>query len=402
MKMIRKILLCAGTGLLLGTGSLQSVPGGIFHMYTVYTAYGAESSIIETMSIKFDTTFGDPEEIPQPQITISGSGVSIGDIYYKTEYENWKPGKKVRMEITVDAAQGKYFPVSLGRSKCRVTGADLVSAKALDNTTMQVKVDYTPVTVLGDTALAGWSSLDSEKAVWKKVDYAPGYTLTLYGNDKVVKRMTVTDNSVSLKEYMTDPDKIYYYQVKAVPVTAEQKKYLKEGEFVTSQEQDVDDSGEEKKEKKHAATSQSSSTGPGVAGSLKGDNFVMPDGTLAVNTWKLVGGIWYYFNAEGNRTRGWFQYGGKWYYFDGNGYMKTGWVDTGNGTWYYLNPDGDMKTGWLYDKNIWYYLNPDGDMKTGWLYDKNIWYYLNNDGSMAVNRSQDGWYLGADGAGRKE
>ena len=382
MKMIRKILLCAGTGLLLSTGSLQSVPGGIFHMYTVYTAYGADSSIIETMSIKFNTTYGDPEEIPQPQITISGSGVSIGDIYYKTEYENWKPGKKVRMEITVDAAQGKYFPVSLGRSKCRVTGADLVSAKALDNTTMQVKVDYTPVTVLGDTALAGWSSLDSEKAVWKKVDYAPGYTLTLYGNDKVVKRMTVTDNSVSLKEYMTDPDKIYYYQVKAVPVTAEQKKYLKEGEFVTSQEQDIDDSAEEEKEKKHAATSQSSSTGPGVAGSLKGDNFVMPDGTLAVNTWKLVGGIWYYFNAEGNRTRGWFLYGGKWYYFDGNGCMKTGWVDTGNGTWYYLNPDGDMKTGWFYDKNIWY--------------------YLNNDGSMAVNRSQDGWYLGADGAGRKE
>ena len=379
MKMIRKILLCAGTGLLLGTGSLPSVPGGSFH---VYTAYGADSSIIETMSIKFNTTFGDPEEIPQPQITISGSGVSIGDIYYKTEYENWKPGKKVRMEITVDAAQGKYFPVSLGRSKCRVTGADIVSAKALDNTTMQVKVDYTPVTVLGDTALAGWSSLDSEKAVWKKVDYAPGYTLTLYGNDKVVKRMTVTDNSVSLKEYMTDPDKIYYYQVKAVPVTAEQKKYLKEGEFVTSQEQDIDDSEEEEKEKKHAATSQSSSTGPGIAGSLKGDNFVMPDGTLAVNTWKLVGGIWYYFNAEGNRTRGWFQYGGKWYYFDGNGYMKTGWVNTGNGKWYYLNPDGDMKTGWFYDKNIWY--------------------YLNNDGSMAVNRSQDGWYLGADGAGRKE
>ena len=181
---------------------------------------------------------------------------------------------------------------------------------------------------------------------------------------------------------MTDPDKIYYYQVKAVPVTAEQKKYLKEGEFITSKEQDVDDSEEEEKEKKHAATSQSSSTGPGIAGSLKGDNFVMPDGTLAVNTWKLVGGIWYYFNAEGNRTRGWFPYGGKWYYFDGNGCMKTGWVDTGNGKWYYLNPDGDMKTGWLYDKNIWY--------------------YLNNDGSMAVNCSQDGWYLGADGAGRKE
>ena len=126
---------------------------------------------------------------------------------------------------------------------------------------------------------------------------------------------------------------------------------------------------------------QSSSTGPGIAGSLKGDNFVMPDGT-----WQSIPGswweVWYYFNAEGNRTRGWFPYGGKWYYFDGNGCMKTGWVDTGNGTWCYLN-------GWGY-------------RKTGWLYDKNIWYYLNNDGCMAVNCSQDGWYLGADGAGRKE
>ena len=62
----------------------------------------------------------------------------------------------------MDAAQGKYFPVSLGRSKCRVTGLILYRRK-LDNTTMQVKVNYTPVTVLGDTALAGWSSHDSEK-----------------------------------------------------------------------------------------------------------------------------------------------------------------------------------------------------------------------------------------------
>ena len=80
----------------------------------------------------------------------------------------------------------------------------------------------------------------------------------------------------------------------------------------------------------------------------------MPDGTLAVNTWKLVGGILVLtLIAEGNRTRGWFQYGGKWYYFDGWGYedrlgehrkrkmvlLKPGWgyedrlgeQETGNG-----------------------------------------------------------------------
>lgn len=100
--------------------------------------------------------------------------------------------------------------------------------------------------------------------------------------------MTVTDNSVSLKEYMTDPDKIYYYQVKAVPVTAEQKKYLKEGEFITSKEQDVDDSEEEEKEKKHAATSQSSSTGPGIAGSLRETTLL-----CRMGLWQSIPGSWW-------------------------------------------------------------------------------------------------------------
>ncbi|MFQ9703380.1 MAG: hypothetical protein ACLR0U_16780 [Enterocloster clostridioformis] len=39
---------------------------------------------------------------------------------------------------------GKIFPTSLNRSQCKVTGADFVSAKALDDTTLQVKVDYKP------------------------------------------------------------------------------------------------------------------------------------------------------------------------------------------------------------------------------------------------------------------
>ncbi len=43
-----------------------------------------------------------------------------------------------------------------------------------------------------------------------------------------------------------------------------------------------------KRERKNMQQSpEQKSTGPGIAGSLKGDNFVMPDGTLAVNTWKL-------------------------------------------------------------------------------------------------------------------
>ena len=73
-----------------------------------------------------------------------------------------------------------YKRQTLNRSKCKVTGADFVSAKALDDSSLQVKADYRPVTVLGDTQQAGWSSTSKKKAVWKSVEYAPGYTCLLY------------------------------------------------------------------------------------------------------------------------------------------------------------------------------------------------------------------------------
>ena len=407
----RKLLYaCAAAIVLAGTGT-----GWHSRLY----ALAADSSVIERLSVTFTTAYGDAEEIPEPKITVSGSGVSLGDVQYRTEYDNWKPGRKVRVEINIVADDGKYFPSSLGSSKCRVSGADYVSAKALDDNTLQVKADYTPVTVLGNTSEAGWSSTSSKKAVWKAVDYAPGYTLTLYGNDKVVKRMTVTDNSASLGEYMTDPDKIYYYEVKAVPVTAAQKKYLKEGEYVTSTEQELDEITE-----KHAASTDRTDTGgPGDSGSFKGDNYVSPDGSLAVNTWKKADGKWYYFGADGTRSRGWLNYGGRWYYMDGNGVMQTGWVDINNGSWFYLGPDGDMQTGWIQPvpgnwyylnqygymergwvliNGRWYYMDENGRMQTGWIQYKDNWYFLHSDGAMAQGTAIDGWQIGADGIARKE
>lgn len=377
MRKIKKAaaVACVLTALILWTGS---------------AAYGADSSVIEKLTVTFKTTYGEPEEIPDPEITVSGTGVSLGDIQFRTDYDNWKPGKKVRVEVNVNADSGKYFPTSLNRSQCKISGADFVSARALDDTTLQVKVDYKPVTVLGATEKAGWSSSSKKKAVWKSVDYAPGYTLTLYGDNKVVKRLTVEGNNVNLSDYMKDMDKTYYYEVKAVPVTSDQKKYLKEGAYVTSTDQEFDWEDYEKEE--------THSSGPGDGGSIKGDNYVMPDGSKANNTWKMVSGKWYYFDGNGNRAKGWLNYGGKWYYMDQNGAMCTGWVDINNGSWYYLGPEGDMYTGWIQPiPGTWYYTDQSGRMQTGWLNDNGRWYYLGADGSMAVNTSVDGWNIGADG-----
>ena len=367
----------------LGLGAAMSLWMGLY-------AYGAQSSVIESVSVSFKTIYGEPEEIPEPEVTVSGKSCSLGDVQYRTDYDNWKPGRKVRVEVTVVAEDGKYFPATLNRSKCKVTGADFVSAKALDDSSLQVKADYRPVTVLGDTQKAGWSSTSKKKAVWKSVEYAPGYTLTLYGDNKVVKRITVESNSVNLADYMTDMDKTYYYEVKAVPVTSDEKKYLKEGQYVTSTDQEFDWEDYEKEEKR--------SQGPGDGGSFKGDNYVMPDGSKAVDTWKLVSGKWYYFDGSGSRVRGWLQTGGRWYYMDQGGAMCTGWLSPGDGFWYYLGENGDMLTGWIQPSpGKWYYLEPDGRMKTGWFNDNGSWYYLDGDGSMAVNRTVDGWNIGQDG-----
>lgn len=394
---IRKM---AGLWLLAGTLAIGSVTA----------VCAAQSSVIESVSVTFKTTYGDAEDIPMPEITAGGQNYSLGDIQFRTEYDNWKPGKKVRVEITLNAGSGKYFPVSLNKSKCSVSGAEYVSAKALDDTTLQVKADYKPVMKLGNTVQAGWSGSSKKKAVWKSVEYAPGYTLNLYGDGKVVKRLTVKSNNADLSAYMEDMDKTYFYEVKAVPTTSEEKKYLKEGEFVTSTDQEFDWVDFEN------SGNSGSSTGDG--GSFKGDGYVLPDGSKAKNTWKKISGQWYYFDGNGNRQRGWLNTGGRWYYMDGNGTMLTGWVDVGGGSWYYLGPDGDMRTGWLQPTpGFWYYMDPSGLMQKGWtnvnekwyymdqsgrmmtdwINDGGKWYYLRGDGSLAVNTVVEGWTIGADG-----
>ena len=80
-------------------------------------------------------------------------------------------------------------------------------------------------------------------------------------------------NSVDLSEFMADDDKTYYYEVKAVPTTSDEKKYLKEGNFVSSTSQELD-------------WDEETDNGTGDGGSVKGNNYVLPDGTKETDTWK--------------------------------------------------------------------------------------------------------------------
>ena len=364
--------------------------------------YGAESSVIDSVTVTFKTTFGDQGEIPDPVVTV-GNGCSLVDIQYNTSYDKWKPGKKVRAEITIEAENGKLFPASLNRSQCKVTGADFVSARALGDSQLQVKVDYRPVSVLGNTGNAGWSNSHANRAVWEPVPYAPGYSLVLYGDNKSVKRMTVQTNYADLNEYIKDDGKTYYYEVKAIPVSSEDKKYLKEGDFISSTEQELNWEEIDARD----------------GGELKGNNYVMPNGNKEVNSWKKISDRWYYFDQNGNMVKGWLFKDGYWYYMDQSGVMKTGWLDLssewrfylsptgemqigwvqlGPGVWYYMNQDGYMQRGCIFVDNQWHYMGTDGKMQFGWVQVGDKQYYLNGDGTMAANTVVDGRYLGPDGA----
>lgn len=357
--------------------------------------YGAESSVIESVSITFKTTFGDTEEVPEPVVTVSGTGCSLGGVEYQKEQDKWKPGSKVRITVTVEAAQGKVFPASLNKNQCKVKGADFVSAKTSKDNKLVVKVDYKPITVLGNTSRAGWSGTVKNRAVWNAVDYAPGYTVILYGDNKTIKKLTVTTNYVDLDSFIKDDGKTYYYEVKAVPVTSEDKKCFKEGILISSSEYDL---------LPENITSSNSSPGGETAGGSgwkKEDDqwyYYGQDGK-PMRGWQNIGGAWYYLSQNGRMQTGWvIPPEGGWYYAADNGMIQTGWIQPEPGAWYYMDATGAMQVGWVMLNGKWYYMAQDGRMQTGWVQVGGLWYYFYSDGSMAANTVVEGRTLGPSGA----
>lgn len=104
------------------------------------------------------------------------------------------------------------------------------------------------------------------------------------------------------------------------------------------------------------------------------------------DTWRQIGGVWYYYknyrmqkgtlindgsnsyymNDDGTVYTGWRTMDGKKYYFDGeaSGIMRHGWREI-SGKWYFFDSTGALSTGWISDGGNWYYANKDGVMQTG-------------------------------------
>lgn len=123
--------------------------------------------------------------------------------------------------------------------------------------------------------------------------------------------------------------------------------------------------------------------------------YYMGQDGLALKNWQMLGGERYYLDADSGKMRyGWMQDGSSWYYLGSSGAAVKGWIND-NGTWYYGDQgDGAMRTGWLEDGGQFYYLNDSGRMVTGWVSQDNRWYYMGGSGAMSRGWIQDGdsWY----------
>jgi len=154
--------------------------------------------------------------------------------------------------------------------------------------------------------------------------------------------------------------------------------------------------------------------------------YVKSDGTAyAINSWRKIGGKWYYFvdvgyviteawvpngieidgkmcyfNNDGSwKFNCWHNYKDNWYYLGSDGQPVTGWKKIG-GKWYYFDPHGNvmLDDAWLQDSKDpakWYRLGEDGAMITNkWIQKMDIWYYMTSDGSCALGWKKLGgkWY----------
>ena len=309
---------------------------------------------VSKISISVEDVINTGEDLREPEITLNVSDCEIAEIDWSKDVSKWKAASKVTATLTLTTDD--TFKSSYKSDSVRVQGGDFISASRVDDNTLKVRITYVPRAQLGVTEEAGWSSRSETTAVWKKVPFATAYQLRLYREGTLITILTSDSTSVDLAEYMTQ-EGYYYYEVRAVGETSAERYYLLSGEYVTSEDRELDDLGE---------------TGGSWKNYQDGVRYVRSDGSSPAGQWEKITGAWYYF--------------------DGSGYMLTGWQQIG-GSWYYLGTDGRMLTGWQEIDGKDYYLQEDGRMFTGWLQGTpGIWYYLNPDGSMAVNTVIDGTY----------
>ena len=172
-------------------------------------------------------------------------------------------------------------------------------------------------------------------AQWEEVEDASKYEVRLYRDDTYVSGSEVDTKKTSYNFKSKIKSEGYYtFRVRAI---AKNKKFTSSGWSDYSEEMlitqaEIDEwaklSDAAKEQAKENVNTGGSGPGDGAGwkSNQSGSWYQRTDSSYPVNQWEQIGGVWYYFNAEG--------------------YLYTGWLTTAEGKTYYLQPsNGAMVTG---------------------------------------------------------
>ena len=410
MKRVRKILSGLLTLCLLMTFSGASTVYGASTISSVNLRVGMND--IEVGDTLPDIVIGDKDSSDAAFVYSTSS-------YYGIEKAEWvtsknkelKVGDKPRMKVWLEASdyEERRFKGGYYSSNVKISGGTFISA-SISNRKLIVTLELSPIKGQFEAPdEVFWNSGGYGRARWRLsgADDSYRYEVALYRGNSQVHKAETTGTSYNFYPYMTKAGS-YSFRVRVIPKNADEEKYGKRSEWVSSDEiylaqEDVSDGNVQNPD-------TTPSGGMLNVGWNKSGNlwfFRYPDGTCPKDEWLAWEGKWYLFDANGWMLTGWQVRNGQSYYLDESGAMLTGWVRSGN-AYYYLNPTPDAFEGMLVKKN-WviadgniYYMNEDGARVEGWYpVDGNWFYFYPGTGIRAANTWVDGFYLDAEGIWRK-
>ncbi|MBS5064344.1 MAG: N-acetylmuramoyl-L-alanine amidase family protein [Hungatella hathewayi] len=313
--------------------------------------------------------------------------------------EYWEPGDVPKAKIEIHARNGYYFNKVSGAKKFDITGATYSSSKTQnDSETLILSVKLTPASgTLDAPEVAEWVGYPIGKASWEAVPYAGAYELKLNRDGtEIFSVPKVNATTYDFYPAMTQGGR-YQFRVRAIPKTTEEQNYIKSGDWVYSEEIDIDDDEASNLTGNNRTNKNITPAQIGWTKDAEGWWYRNADGTYPVNAWAAINGQWYLFDYNGYMLTGWQIKDGKYYFMDSNGAMQIGWLEDRK-NWYFLDNSGAMQTGWINVDGVTYYFDANGAMHKGWLLDGGKWYYMNTDnGSLTRNAYIGGYYLNSNG-----
>ena len=333
------------------------------------TAHGAskrqqETRIpIETLTVTMKSAVRVGDYSAYLKVTQDSDACSVGNYEWsgmKNASEGWQIGDKPKVKVSFHARSGYYFNKTNGKGKVTVNGAEYNSARIADNKeTLIVTVTLPTVSGIYDNeGEAWWDGIDaSGLARWDAISGITAYELALYRDDsKILELEKVIGTSYDFYPYMTQEGR-YYYSMRGIPRDSKEAAYIIPTEWIYS---DV----------LYLKTKE-------TPGRRYGWNSSYMGGYAPVYGWQFGGGGWWFCEQDGSYPKNtWKVIDGKWYLFDAAGYILTGWQNW-KGRSFYLNEDGTMRTGWYWDDRNWYYLDQDGAALKGWNTIDGKTYYMN-------------------------